>query len=65
MTTTVHSSDPPLFTVRRSRLATLRDIALLAAWLAVVVSFLAQVWSTPLPAPLRNVTEPIAVAEGA
>ncbi|HEX9289243.1 MAG TPA: hypothetical protein VF904_06970 [Anaeromyxobacteraceae bacterium] len=64
MTHTTHPNGAPLFT-GRARLTTVRDVAFFALCLAIVVSFLAQVWNAPVPAQIRRVSEPVAEMEGA
>jgi len=62
--TTTRSSSSPVFPVR-SRLATVRDVAFFALCLAIVVTFLAQVWNAPVPEQIRRLSEPVAEMEGA
>lgn len=57
MTTTTH--DAPSFHVG-SRLAVVRDVLVIGVCVALVIGFLAQIWSAPAPAVLRGTASPVA-----
>ncbi len=58
--TTTSQNAAPTFRVR-SRLGTVRDLAIVAVCAAIVGGFLAQVWSAPPPEHLRSAAEPASI----
>lgn len=54
MKSTMTSSPAPFSFHVRSRLGLVWDLAMVGLWVAMVLAFVAQVWSAPTPEALRT-----------